>query len=128
MEDDFVEVELELHNRWFWPRFFVSATYEAPMESEPSRWQRFFAANLKGHGQAHEQAAMLSQRTPRTRPGYPRIAGAVRPLSKEANKASAAVCARLPTVLWHEAAGAGGTSSGCVRAKLESTEGHGWTA
>ena len=50
VEDDVVEVELELRNRWFWPRFFVSATYEAPMESEPSRWQRFFAANLKGHG------------------------------------------------------------------------------
>ena len=34
MEDDFVEVELELKNRRFWPRFFLSVAYQAPVESD----------------------------------------------------------------------------------------------
>ena len=50
MEDDTVEVQLDLENPWFWPRFFLSASYEAPMEEPSSRWQRFFVANLSGHG------------------------------------------------------------------------------
>ena len=50
MEDDTVEVELEVINWWFWPRFFVSLAYEAPMERPSSRLLRFFVANLSGHG------------------------------------------------------------------------------
>ena len=50
MEDDVLEIGLEIENRWFWPRFFVSASYDAPVESPDSRPQRFFVANLKGHG------------------------------------------------------------------------------
>ena len=50
MEDDAIEVEVALANRRFWPRFFISVSYDAPMESPESRWQRFFLANLKGHG------------------------------------------------------------------------------
>ena len=49
MEEDAVEVEVTLHNGWFWPRFFVSLSYDAPMESPDSRVQRLFVANLKGH-------------------------------------------------------------------------------
>ena len=50
MEDDVVEVELELKNRWFWPRFFLSVAYDAPLERPGSRTLRFFVANLRGHG------------------------------------------------------------------------------
>ena len=50
MEDDVVEVELELVNRRFWPRFFVSAAYEASFESPGSLSQRLFVASLSGHG------------------------------------------------------------------------------
>ena len=50
MEDDTIEVQLDLENPWFWPRFFLSASYEATMEEPSSRWQRFFVANLSGHG------------------------------------------------------------------------------
>ena len=50
MEDGAVEVEIQLSNPWFWPRFFVSVSYDAPLESPGSRLQRFFVANLKGHG------------------------------------------------------------------------------
>ena len=50
MEDDVAEVEVELRNRWFWPRFFISLAYDAPMERPESRLVRFFAANLSGHG------------------------------------------------------------------------------
>ena len=49
MEDDVVEVDVTLRNRWFWPRFFISLSYDAPMESLEDRIQRFFIANLKGH-------------------------------------------------------------------------------
>ena len=49
-EDDAVESEVRLHNRWFWPRFFISLAYDAPMESPDSREQRLFVANLHGHG------------------------------------------------------------------------------
>ena len=48
MEDDVAGVELELHNQRFWPRFFLSISYDAPMEQPESRWQRFFVANLHG--------------------------------------------------------------------------------
>ena len=50
MEDDMVEVQLDLQNPWFWPRFFLSVSYEATMEEASSQWQRFFVANLSGHG------------------------------------------------------------------------------
>ena len=50
MEDDFVEVELILHNKWFWPRFFVSVSYDVPCEEEDSGTHRFFVSNLPGHG------------------------------------------------------------------------------
>ena len=49
MEDDAVVVELELENRRFWRRYFVSATYDAPMERPDFQSQRLFAANLNGH-------------------------------------------------------------------------------
>ena len=49
MEDDAVEVEVTLHNVWFWPRFFVSLFYDAPMEAPDSQTQRLLVANLKGH-------------------------------------------------------------------------------
>ena len=50
MEGDTVEVGLDLENRRFWPRFFVSVSYDAPLESPTSRSQRFFVANVNGHG------------------------------------------------------------------------------
>ena len=50
MEDDTVEVELELRNLRFWPRFFLSLSYDASVERPDDRWQRFFSANLIGHG------------------------------------------------------------------------------
>ncbi len=49
MEDDTIEVEVELRNRRFWPRFFTSISYEAPLAPPTERWQRFFLANLSGH-------------------------------------------------------------------------------
>ena len=62
MEDDVVEVGVELINGWFWPRFFVSVSYDAPLESPESRDQRFFVANLKGHGAVEVSSRLVCYR------------------------------------------------------------------
>ena len=62
MEDDIATVELELENGWFWPRFFLSAAYEAPSESPESRWHRFFVANLSGHGRVRLESGVRCYR------------------------------------------------------------------
>ena len=50
MVDDTLDVEIELHNRWFFPRFFISMAFDTGDDSAESRWQKYFVADLKGHG------------------------------------------------------------------------------
>ena len=52
MENDTIEVQVELRNRRFWPRFFTAISYEAPLAPPNARRQRFFLANLSGHATA----------------------------------------------------------------------------
>jgi uncharacterized protein (DUF58 family) len=50
-EGEPVQIELSLQNRAFWPRFFLSVSYECSLANPEHRWPRFFIGKLGGSSQ-----------------------------------------------------------------------------
>jgi uncharacterized protein (DUF58 family) len=50
-EGEPVQIELSLQNRAFWPRFFLSVSYECSLADPERRWPRFFIGKLAGSNQ-----------------------------------------------------------------------------
>lgn len=49
MEGDDISVDMEVVNKRFWPKFFVSAMFATPFTEDDSSIKRFFIANIAGH-------------------------------------------------------------------------------
>src|SRR5918996_6252414 len=50
-EGEPVQIELSLQNRAFWPRFFLSVSYECSLADPERRWPRLFIGKLAGSNQ-----------------------------------------------------------------------------
>ena len=48
VEEETVDIELQLSNRGFWPRYLLSVSYECAIASPSERLQRFFVTHLAG--------------------------------------------------------------------------------
>ncbi len=59
-EGDSVHIELSLRNRAFWPRFFLSLSYDCSLAAPESRRQRFFIANLAGSSRFSMSSTMVA--------------------------------------------------------------------
>lgn len=61
-EGDPVEIELTLKNRWFWPRFFISASYACPLAEPEQRTPRFFLGKLPASDQFVMSSSLVADR------------------------------------------------------------------
>jgi uncharacterized protein (DUF58 family) len=68
-EGERLDIEVSLHNRSFWPRFFLSLYYHCPLAAPDARRPRFFLGHLPGQGSASLGSELMAHRRGRHRLG-----------------------------------------------------------
>ena len=75
-EGDTVQIDLSLRNRGFWPRFFLSLSYDCTLAAPDDREFRFFVSKLAGSGELALPATVAA---------YQRGANSLEPVVAEAS-------------------------------------------